>query len=156
MELDGCRLPGLGGFQPEKFPWVSNPGNSLRGSVCWLCPQPAADHQQHGHLLPEVVLSLELALVTLFSFKFVSRIWGPSGQDRDLRIMDTRRNYVPSQNERTAQEGRGSVIKHLRDQFIWSKLPISQVEIHKPPPKSCVLWTSQMVLARVRPTHGTG
>ena len=28
--------------------------------------------------------------------------------------MDTRRNYVPSQNERTAQEGRGSVINMTR------------------------------------------
>lgn len=60
-----------------------------------------------------------------------------SGQDKELRSLDSRRNHALSQNERTAQEGRGSVLKHLRDQFIWSKLPISQAEIHKSPPKSC-------------------
>ena len=111
MELDSCRLLGLRGSQPEKVPWVSSPGNSLRAQSGGC----ARNRQQiTGSVATSSLrwfLSLELALAP--------------------HILDSRRNHTPSQNERTAHEGKGSVLKHLHNQFIWSKFPISQVKIHK-------------------------
>ena len=60
---------------------------------------------------------------------------------------------APTQHEKIAQEGRNSVTKHLRDQFIWSKPPISQIRNTSQPRKAASLLTSQLVAARVCPTH---